>query len=140
MHGSSSPEYQIRGFSFTKRGRFDKEFNQLTAAWSTLAVLKQNDGSISKISGTLEPTPGTIRDFQIIVPLHYPYDEPKAYSVGWDIAGPHVYPDNRMCLWPINHWHSRRSLAYAVSKTFVWIHKYEVYLATKNWPGNQQVH
>jgi hypothetical protein len=121
--------------------RYRVEREKLTSAWDTIAI-DSPWGAINNIGGTIQPIPdGPIRDFRIDVPLHYPFDSPRSYAIGWLVGGPHCYPaTNEMCLWQFNDWSPRYTLAYAVSKTYVWIHKYEEWLRSGKWPGNQQRH
>ena len=134
----NSPEYEISG-TWGRMDRFRVEHQKLLSAFSTVVVAERG-GVIESIAGSIEPTPGTIRDFLIRVPSRYPYEEPKAYSVGWQIQGPHHYGDSQMCLWRSSQWKKSYSLAYAVAKTFTFIHKHEAYVAYGVWPGNEQKH
>lgn len=135
----NSQEYQFpRGFH-TRLQRFAIEREKLLSAWSTVAI-GERMGEITVIAGTVETVPGIIRDFQITVPERYPYTGPAAFSVGWVLQGRHRYSDTQMCLWQENQWTKRYTLAYAVAKTFLWVHKHEVYLRYGVWPGQEQEH
>ena len=135
----NAEEFRFPPGRYTRTHRFAVERQKLLAAWSTVAVGEQN-GIIKTIAGTVETVPRVIRDFLIKVPDNYPYTGPEAFSIGWDLQGPHRYPDNQMCLWHENDWTKRLTLAYAVGKTFLWVHKHEVYLNTGQWPGREQRH
>lgn len=139
--GENSPEYEMDVSVFTKKSRFKVERQKLASAWNTVLV-DPAYGQITSITGSIEPIlGGPIRDFQIIVPRRYPYECPHSFPVGWYVDGPHCYPlNNEMCLWLPNDWSARLTLAYAVSKTFVWIHKFEEWQRSGIWPGNQQPH
>jgi len=52
----------------------------------------------------------------------------------------HTYENNELCLWRQEQWSPRYTLAYAVAKTFTWIHKHDVYIYTYRWPGKGQAH
>jgi hypothetical protein len=134
----NSPDFTSSGWKGTIR-RHAEELTKLMSAWPYLAV-DVNGGVIQSVAGSLEPVPGTVRDFRLDVPANYPYVAPLAYAVGWDPQGPHHYGDRRLCLWRDNDWSKRHTLAYAVGKTFTWIHKHEVYLAYGTWPGKEQRH
>jgi len=136
----NSPEYRIRGRVRNRYERHAIERRKLLSAWGTIA-LDDPGGYIQTIAGSIQPIPrGPIRDFKVVVPYDYPYESPRSYSVNWLISGPHCYGDNEMCLWRDNEWTPRYTLAYAVGKTYVWIHKYEEYLRSGVWPGRQQIH
>ncbi|MDA0169411.1 hypothetical protein OJ998_09970 [Solirubrobacter taibaiensis] len=134
----NSPEYTMTAED-GRRDRFGVEERKLLAAFSTVIIAKQG-GRITRIAGSIEPLPGVIRDFKIIVPERYPYEPPVALSVGWACTGKHRFSDSEMCLWRKNLWSPRYTLGYAVAKTFVWIHKHEVYRSTHKWPGREQDH
>lgn len=137
----NSPEYEmdVPVFDIEHRHRIERE--KLASAWSTLAI-DPAYGIVEKIIGSIEPiSGGPIRDFEIIVPDHYPYESPLSFAIGWHVGGEHCWPDrNEMCLWQDNDWSPRYTLAYAVGKTYVWIHKHEEWLGSGIWPGNQQIH
>jgi hypothetical protein len=141
----SKPDYNSPEFTMTERtssptSRFAIERRKLESAWETIAIDDRN-GVITTIVGGIEPIPGRIRDFRIRVPDRYPYEEPEAFPIGWNVSGPHCYPStNQMCLWLPGHWSVRYTLAYTVAKTFTWVHKFEVYLGTGQWPGREQKH
>lgn len=135
----NSPEFRFSGRAANPRERHTVELEKLIAAWSTVAI-GRTDGIITFVTGSIEPVPGTIRDFQIKVLPGYPVAAPQAYSHGWVLSGPHKFNTTQMCLWPPNHWSPRFTLAYAVAKTFTWIHKHEVYAKSGVWPGNEVKH
>lgn len=135
----NAPEFRFPSGRCTRLQRFAMERERLLKTWDTVAI-GERLGVITTITGVCEPIPGVIRDFRIAVPESYPYDGPEAFSVGWLLQGPHQFPNQRMCLWRENDWTPARTLAYAVAKTFVWIHKHEVYLSTRKWPGREQQH
>ena len=81
--------------------RFQIERKKLVTAWHTIAIDEQN-GLITNVVGSIEAVPGSIRDFQIIVPKRYPYEPPRAFPIGWTVQGPHSYENNEMCLWRPN--------------------------------------
>lgn len=136
----NSPEYRIRGRVRSIHERHAIEKRKLLSAWSTIAI-EDTGGYIKMVAGAIQPIPrGAIRDFKIVVPDHYPYDSPRSYAVNWRLDGPHRYSDTQMCLWQENEWTPSYTLAYAVAKTYVWIHKYEEWLRSGIWPGLQQSH
>lgn len=137
----NSPEFRMTERVWSNRERHSVEKTKLISAWNTLAIDDDDGGLIRMIAGAIQPLPqGRIRDFKIVVPYDYPYDPPRAFSVGWLLGGEHCYGDNEMCLWRPNHWTPSYTLAYAVAKTYVWIHKHEEWLRSGVWPGNQQRH
>lgn len=120
--------------------RHQVERAKLASAFNTLAIDPAR-GIITTIIGSVQPIPGgRVRDFKIVVPPRYPHVPPHALPVGWAPSGPHRYAGNEMCLWQFNQWSPRYTLAYAVAKAFVWIHKHEEWLRSGQWPGKQQKH
>jgi hypothetical protein len=136
----NSPEYTVTADTKWRSDRFALEREKLLSAFSTVVIGEDGRGRILRVVGSIEPIPGVFRDFELIVPSRYPYAPPEAMSIGWECTGPHRYGDREMCLWRKRQWSPRYTLAYAVAKTFVWIHKHEVYLASGHWPGRQQPH
>jgi ubiquitin-protein ligase len=136
----NSPEFRMSERVRNNRERHSVEKDKLLSAWSTIAI-DDSGGYIGMIAGAIQPFPqGLIRDFKLVVPDDYPYDPPRAFSVNWLLGGVHCYSDTEMCLWQINQWTPSYTLAYAVAKTYVWIHKHEEWLRSGIWPGNQQRH
>lgn len=135
----NSPEFRLNEPALSPRRRHQLEKAKLVAAWSTV-VIGEVDGLIRSVAGSIQTASGRIRDFYLTVPASYPYQPPQAYSHGWTLSGPHRYGDSEMCLWQVNQWQKNYTLAYAVAKTFTWIHKHEEYLATGMWRGNEQRH
>jgi ubiquitin-protein ligase len=135
----NSPEYRIFEPPWDHRLRNQLEKERLSSAWSTIAIGEQN-GMITRLAGTVMTASGWVRDFQIIVPGGYPYSPPDAFSYGWALSGPHCYSESEMCLWQKRDWDPTYTLAYAVAKTFTWIHKHDEFLRTGRWPGNEQRH
>lgn len=134
----NSPEFRMSRVADLHH-RHVLERAKLLSAWSTVAI-GESSGAIVRVSGSIEPVPGVYRDFLLLVPRSYPYGGPSARSVGWRCTGPHCYGKDEMCLWQAHQWSPRYTLAYAVAKTFVWIHKHELYLADGRWPGREQPH
>ncbi|BAL90381.1 hypothetical protein AMIS_51610 [Actinoplanes missouriensis 431] len=136
---SNSPEFTMTERTLSVWHRHQIELTKLNTAWSTVAV-RQYNGIISGIGGSVRTASGYIRDFRIDVPGTYPYDGPRAYAVGWNPGSMHTYEGSELCLWRPGQWSPRHTLAYAVGKAFTWIHKHDVYIFTNLWPGKGQAH
>jgi hypothetical protein len=135
-----SPEFRM-GSVRDNAHRHEVEREKLASAWNAIEINPTWYGVITSIGGAAQSIPGgLIRDFQIVVSGGYPNAEPRAYPIGWTPTGQHVYKDGHLCLWRPNDWSPRYTLAYAVAKTYVWIHKHEEYVRSGWWPGNQQEH
>ena len=135
-----SPEFRM-GPVRDHEHRHRVERKKLASAWNAIEIDPPWGGMIQTIGGAAQPVPGgDIRDFQIVVSRGYPNAEPRAYPHGWIATGQHVYSDGHLCLWHPGDWSPRYTLAYAVAKTYVWIHKHEEYVRSGRWPGNQQEH
>lgn len=135
-----SPEFRM-GPVRDNAHRHQVEREKLASAWNAIEIDPLGYGIITTIGGAAQPTPGgAIRDFQIVVSRGYPNAEPRAYPYGWTATGQHAYSDGHLCLWHPGDWSPRYTLAYAVAKTYVWIHKHEEYVRSGRWPGSQQEH
>lgn len=135
-----SPEFRM-GFVRDNAHRHEVEREKLASAWNAIEIDPPWYGIITTVGGAAQPIPGgAIRDFQIVVSRGYPNAEPRAYPHEWTATGQHVYNDGHLCLWHPDDWSPRYTLAYAVAKTYVWIHKHEEYVRSGWWPGNQQEH
>lgn len=135
-----SPEFRI-GPMRDNAQRHQVEREKLASAFDAIEIDPPWSGIIGAIGGATQPIPGgPIRDFQVVVPSGYPNAEPRAYPYGWTPAGPHVYSEGHLCLWHPHDWSPKYTLAYAVAKTYLWIHKHEEYVRSGRWPGKQQQH
>lgn len=134
----NSPEFRCHG-TLTPSRRHEVERQKLFSAFPYVAV-GVSDNAVKTVGGAVETFSGRIRDFRLAVPSDFPYAEPRAYPVGWPLSGPHQYPEERMCLWPVNYWKKHYTVAFAVAKTMLWIHKHELYLHEGKWLGNEVKH
>ncbi|MET9001900.1 hypothetical protein [Amycolatopsis sp. NPDC004169] len=135
----NSAEFRLNEPVHSPHHRHQLEKAKLLAAWNTV-VIGESSGLIVSVAGSIRTASGRIRDFYLTVPSNYPYGAPKAFAHGWTLSGPHRWGDSEMCLWQRNQWQKNHTLAYAVAKTFTWIHKHEEYLSTGTWRGNEQRH
>jgi hypothetical protein len=134
-------------FSGSKSGlaRQAIEEELIDDCFDSIGIGKDEHGRIIALSGSVVCASSEVRDFLISVPKGYPYKPPEALAVGWPITGwtqeiRHSYNEKKMCLFHPNSWSSRRTLAYVVTKTYVWIQKYDIYRSTGSWPGLGQAH
>lgn len=134
----NSEEFRCRG-ALTLLQRHSIEQQKLLSAFPYVAIGASN-GLMRTVGGAVETFSGTIRDFRLSIPDNFPYGGPQAYPVGWALSGPHQYPGDRMCLWPVDEWKKHYTVAYAVAKTYLWIHKHELYLYEGKWLGNEVRH
>lgn len=139
LQTSNSPEFLMTERTVSPLGRHQIELEKLVSIFRTIAI-SHVQGWISNIGGSVRTASGHIRDFRIDVPGGYPYHPPRAYAVNWDPGPLHTYSRNELCLWRPEQWTPSYTLAYAVGKTFIWIHKHDVYLSTRRWPGKEQTH
>jgi hypothetical protein len=135
----NSSEFRLNEAVFSTRHRHELEKTKLLVVWNTI-VIGEVGGLIANLAGAIQTASGWIRDFYLTVPSSYPYDPPQAFAHGWALTGPHCWGTSEMCLWQRNQWQKNYTLAYAVAKTFTWIHKHEEYLSSGVWPGNEQRH
>ncbi len=76
---------------------------------------------------------------KIVLPARYPYEMPYVMPLGWTPkSNPHIYTNGNICVMKSNQWHTYMSTALIVAKSAVWLHKYEIWLDKRVWPGPEQ--
>lgn len=103
--------------------------------------LKRHDGQLFW-EGTLKSNSYKRYRAIIFYPNDFPYDAPKPYIVDPDLTEkdpppPHMYKDGRLCVFEHRDgtWQSNSTAATMVGLVSPWIHAYEHWLETGNWPG-----
>ncbi|MHA1864487.1 MAG: hypothetical protein ACTSWA_12015 [Candidatus Thorarchaeota archaeon] len=107
------------GFKFIRRTRYGRE------------VVGSVEGSF-RINGKKY---GLV----IKIPRNYPYVIPKVYPKGWrPLGAPHKYNGGDLCLMRPEQWNEIYTIALVIKKAQYWIHKYNHWKRTGNWPGRSQ--
>lgn len=78
-----------------------------------------------------------IYTLDVLFPESYPYAMPDVHvrrpTLTWS---PHRYSNDKICYLHTHMWNpGRHDLLFVIQRAAKWLAKYEVYLATRNWPG-----
>lgn len=114
------------------------EHRKLTRHFPRFRLVRTRAGDVVAAEGTLCTDSGREYGVRILLPADYPYSLPKVEPVGWVARGPHVYAHDSLCLLRARQWTPDMTLAFLVSKTAMWLAKYEVWQRTGIWPGREQ--
>ena len=96
-------------------------------------------------AGTLNTNTGNTYAIRIQYPHNFPYKPPKTYVTNPKIEeSRHIYKDGHLCLFHKNDkvWQTQTTAATVVSWAALWLHCYEVWKETGEWPrpeGDQKV-
>jgi len=103
---------------------------------------KASKGSIKGVEGDLKTADGNYYRVSIEISSEYPYKMPciKLLERTIEPDCPHRYSSGNLCVMKPEQWTSNYSLAFMVSKTAIWVNKYDVWKRTKKWPGTEQAH
>ena len=73
---------------------------------------------------------------------NYPYTEPHVVVRKPTLMGsPHQYGGSRICYIHPNRWNpGLHDAEFVIARAAKWLHKYEVYQATRRWPGASHEH
>ena len=113
-----------------------RERQAVTSMYPGLELGKTTRGSLFW-SGTLTTRTGRAYDVRIQYPPNFPYIPPRAYVVNPKIKeSRHIYKDGHLCLFHKDDkvWQNQTTAATVVSWTALWLHCYEVWLETGEWP------
>jgi len=83
---------------------------------------------------------GSGYEVQLVYPDAFPYKPPKAYVVNPKIQeSRHIYPDGHLCLFHKDDksWEPKTTAATVMSWVSLWLHCYEVWLETGEWPRRE---
>ena len=90
--------------------------------------------------GVLTTWTGNDYEVQVRYPDAFPYKPPKAYVVSPKIQeSRHIYPDGHLCLFHKDDksWEPKTTAATVMSWVSLWLHCYEVWLETGDWPRRE---
>jgi ubiquitin-protein ligase len=90
--------------------------------------------------GTLKTMAESKYKVRIALPEYFPDEIPSIEPVGWNAKGPHVYASGNLCIMKQEQWRPFYSVAFIISRTAIWLNKFDVYTAKHYWPGNEQPH
>lgn len=99
--------------------------------WQTQALL------------ALQTSAGRIYTLDVTFPEAYPNLPPDFWIRMPRLrqGAPHTYGDGRLCLMHPAQWNpGAHTLTYAIARAAKWLNKYEVWQATRRWPGRHHKH
>jgi ubiquitin-protein ligase len=124
------------------RDRIAVESEKLKRYYRQFAF-KGSEGSVTAVEGYLKTADQNYYLVRVQIPPNYPYKMPsiKLPETTIEPDCPHTYPTSgNLCVMKPEQWTSSYSLAFMVSKTAIWVNKYDVWKRTKKWPGTEQAH
>ena len=105
-------------------------------------ALISSSGRIVAAEGAIDTQNGNT--YEIRVTLEgFPDTLPKVFPRGWTLHpdAPHKFVDGSMCIMRSAQWRRYFTVALVVSKTAIWLGKYEIWKRNGHvWPGLQQRH
>src|SRR5258708_3464224 len=104
------------------RWYYEREHLRLFPAFALLSA----NGRITAAEGALDTQYANTYGVRIVLD-GYPYALPKVFPRGWAVnpGAPHTFTDGSMCIMRSDQWRSNFKGALVVSKTAVWVNKYE---------------
>lgn len=105
--------------------------------------LHSKDGtSITSVEGVLHTSYGNSYYVKISIPENYPYQIPSVLLPHHSIEShcPHRFSNETICLMKAEQWSSAYSIAFVISKTALWLNKYDYWKRNGSWPGKAQAH
>ena len=123
----------------TRRKRFEYEQRIMAQFYPQMKLYTVTPENVFW-QGKLTTWKGNIYKIKIVYPPTFPYKPPKAYSINPKIKkSRHVYEDGHLCLFTPDEriWEPKTTASTMVSWVAKWLHCYEVWLDTGEWPGNE---
>ena len=117
-----------------------RERQAVTSMYPGMTIGRTSKGSIFW-TGTLTTSTGNSYDVRIQYPPNFPYIPPRAYVVNPKIKeSRHIYKDGHLCLFHKDDkvWQNQTTAATMVSWTALWLHCYEVWVETGEWPRRER--
>ena len=101
--------------------------------------LTANNGVVNGCAGYLRTNVGSTYNIKISVDGSYPGKMPTVETVGWTIVAgcPHNYGATRPCVYASGLWRNFNTMAFLISKTALWLNKYEIWKKNRVWTGVQ---
>ena len=130
-----SPQWHLH-----RPGRFQMEQESMNTFYPHMELCHSRTGEVYW-KGQITTRLGKTYDFEIHYPQAFPYQPPKAYITSPPIKkSRHIYEDGHLCLFHLDDraWDQGTTAATVVSWIAKWLHCYEVWLATGEWPGRER--
>lgn len=122
-----------------KRARLDAEAESMGRFYPHMELHTATDGT-KYWEGPLTTWRGKDYVVRIVYPAYFPYQPPKAYIVSPKVKqSRHIYEDGHLCMFhPDDHtWLPTTTAATVISWVSRWLHSYEVWEDTGEWPGQE---
>jgi len=98
--------------------------------------------TITSVQGYLYTSYGNSYYVNIAIPENYPYQLPTISLPYETIQSdcPHRFDNDNICIMKPEQWSTVMSLALIITKTAVWLNKYDYWKQHGTWPGKEQLH
>lgn len=90
------------------------------------------------VTGRLSTFAGKSYAIRVVLHKNYPHELPHVLPDGWTPRRNVHTLGKRLCVMRDSQWQAYMSVAFLVSKTALWLNKYEVFLGKGVWPGPEQ--
>lgn len=125
-----------------KPDRLKVERDILAEKFPKFRPYKASNGAF-KVKGVLETRRGNEYLVAVVCPSNYPNKPPKVFVEKPGLKrGKHRYKDGSLCLfYPEDHsWTPSSTLSTIIARAAGWLHAYETWRLTNNWPGSEVSH
>lgn len=119
--------------------RFQHEQRIMKKYYPQMQLFNDSEGNMGW-QGKLTTWRENTYEVMIVYPPTFPYKPPKAYPVNPKIKqSRHIYEDGHLCLFTADDriWEIKTTASTLVSWVAKWLHCYEVWLDTGQWPGKE---
>ena len=116
-----------------------REYQAMRRFYPNMRNLETPRGELAW-QGSVTTWPGNEYQVELRYPANYPYAPPKAYIVEPTIEqSRHIYPDGHLCLFHKDDktWQPETTAATVMSWVALWLHCYEVWAETGEWPRRE---
>jgi ubiquitin-protein ligase len=121
--------------------RVRREVDEAQRTFALVECYPTNDGSLY-VRAALQ-TSERPYIVSVFFPDTYPYSMPNVFVRQPDLRSdaPHRYQDGNICYLYHKMWNpGSHNLTFVIMRTAKWLNKYEVWLATRKWPGKSMAH
>lgn len=116
--------------------RLSLEINEMKKRFPQFRPLRMQDGRIG-YAGQITTRSSNRYEILIAYPDNYPNQAPRVYSINPPILTKHQFNDGALCFHLPNEWSPSFTVCAIVGWVSHWLHAYENYLKTGNWPGRE---
>lgn len=116
--------------------RLSLEIYEMKKRFPQFRPIRLQDGRIGYV-GIIRTMSWNQYEIIIVYPNNYPHEAPKVYSISPPISTKHQFKDGSLCFHLSHEWSPSFTVCVIVGWTSHWLHAYENYLRTGNWPGRE---